>query len=117
LSSCGHRQRSRAKIRRRAEKLLRAVGLGHRMDHFPSMLSGGEQQRVRIARSLANKPAHINLKVVFVGAGRFVSDMESPLPDDPHRAAAVHKLAVDCAFASVMGSIRLVRGFLLLFLS
>lgn len=49
-------KRSRAKIRQRAEKLLRAVGLGHRMEHFPSMMSGGEQQRVTIARSLANKP-------------------------------------------------------------
>jgi len=49
-------KRSRAKIRQRAEKLLKAVGLGHRMEHFPSMMSGGEQQRVTIARSLANKP-------------------------------------------------------------
>ena len=36
--------------------LLRSVGLETRTDHFPNQLSGGEQQRVTIARSIANKP-------------------------------------------------------------
>ena len=40
----------------RAEKLLKAVDLGDRMNFYPNQLSGGEQQRVAIARSLANKP-------------------------------------------------------------
>ena len=40
----------------RAEQLLTALGLGHRMDHRPSQLSGGEQQRVAVARGLANRP-------------------------------------------------------------
>ncbi|MCF2652681.1 ABC transporter ATP-binding protein [Anaeromassilibacillus senegalensis] len=39
-----------------ADEVLRAVGLGHRMDNFPAQLSGGEQQRVSIARALAKKP-------------------------------------------------------------
>ena len=44
------------KREKRAEKLLRLVQLEDRMNHRPSELSGGEQQRVAIARSLANDP-------------------------------------------------------------
>ncbi len=47
---------ARRAARIRAEALLRAFGLGHRMDHLPGKLSGGEQQRVAIARALANRP-------------------------------------------------------------
>jgi lipoprotein-releasing system ATP-binding protein len=40
----------------RAEALLTSLGLGHRLTHRPSQLSGGEQQRVAVARALANQP-------------------------------------------------------------
>ncbi|MEW9853666.1 ABC transporter ATP-binding protein [Novosphingobium sp. M1R2S20] len=40
----------------RAIELLTALGLEHRLEHRPSQLSGGEQQRVAVARALANKP-------------------------------------------------------------
>jgi lipoprotein-releasing system ATP-binding protein len=42
--------------RDRAGKLLSTLGLGERLDHRPAKLSGGEQQRVAVARALANKP-------------------------------------------------------------
>ena len=44
------------KKRPEAEALLRRVGLGDRLDHRPSQLSGGEQQRVSIARAFVNRP-------------------------------------------------------------
>jgi len=47
---------SDAECRRQAEGMLGIVGLNDRMDHEPSQLSGGEQQRVAIARSLINRP-------------------------------------------------------------
>jgi putative ABC transport system ATP-binding protein len=43
-------------IEARVEELIEMVGLGHRKNHFPSQLSGGEQQRVSFARALANDP-------------------------------------------------------------
>lgn len=42
---------------RRAAALLGALGVGHRLQHRPAQLSGGEQQRVAVARALANRPA------------------------------------------------------------
>ena len=46
-----------AEARPRAEELLRRVGLGERLTHRPGMLSGGEQQRVAVARALVMRPA------------------------------------------------------------
>jgi lipoprotein-releasing system ATP-binding protein len=43
--------------RNRATALLREVGLGDRLDHKPSQLSGGQNQRVAVARALANRPS------------------------------------------------------------
>ena len=43
-------------VHERTNKVLTSVGLGDRMDHFPGQLSGGEQQRVSIARGLVKDP-------------------------------------------------------------
>ncbi len=45
-----------SEVRRQAAEALEAVGLGGRLDHRPSALSGGEQQRVGLARALVAKP-------------------------------------------------------------
>jgi putative ABC transport system ATP-binding protein len=47
---------ARADRRARTSELLEYVGLAHRADHRPSQLSGGEAQRVAVARALANRP-------------------------------------------------------------
>ncbi len=47
---------SREEAIARADSLLSTLGLGQRLDHRPAKLSGGEQQRVAVARALANRP-------------------------------------------------------------
>lgn len=59
--------------KKRAAELLEIVGLGNRLDHYPNELSGGEQQRVAIARSLVNRP-----KILF--AGMSCAPISIPLP-------------------------------------
>ena len=50
---------SRSEAEKRAIELLERLGLGDRLNHKPNELSGGEQQRVAVARALINKPAII----------------------------------------------------------
>ncbi|GIV30154.1 MAG: lipoprotein-releasing system ATP-binding protein LolD [Bacteroidia bacterium] len=70
---------SRKEAEARAKKLLDRVGLSHRIHHKPSELSGGEQQRVAVARALVNEP-----KVVFA---------DEPTGNlDSHNAEALHQL-------------------------
>lgn len=48
--------RGERSVSKEAKQLLTRVGLGDRMDHYPSQLSGGEQQRVGLARAFINRP-------------------------------------------------------------
>jgi putative ABC transport system ATP-binding protein len=52
----GNHARNGRDLAERAESLLAKVGLADRMDHFPTQLSGGEQQRVGLARAFASTP-------------------------------------------------------------
>lgn len=51
--------KSKSETEAEAKRLLEYLGLSHRVDHKPGELSGGEQQRVAVARALINKPAVI----------------------------------------------------------
>jgi len=51
--------RSKKEVENNALDLLKMLGLGHRIDNKPNALSGGEQQRVAVARALINRPAII----------------------------------------------------------
>lgn len=52
-------KREKKEVETEAKKLLEFLGLSHRINHKPNELSGGEQQRVAVARALINKPSVI----------------------------------------------------------
>ncbi|MGZ5191049.1 MAG: ABC transporter ATP-binding protein [Flavisolibacter sp.] len=48
--------KNKGEVKKRADELLKMLGLSHRLDNKPNQLSGGEQQRVAVARALINQP-------------------------------------------------------------
>ena len=73
-----------------AEEALKAVGLGHRMHAYPSKLSGGEKQRVAIARSLAGHPSVVladePTAALDTENGKAVMELLAQVAKDPNRA-------------------------------
>lgn len=72
---------SRQAAEKRAAELLDLLGLSHRLNHKPNTLSGGEQQRVAVARALINNPALI-----------FADEPSGNL--DSHNARELHELFI-----------------------
>ncbi len=79
-----------AEARRRALGLLERVGLGHRLDHRPAELSGGEQQRTAVARALAAAPS---LLLADEPSGNL----------DHHNAESLHALFAELAAELSLG--------------
>lgn len=74
--------KNKKEVEKTAIELLTYLGLQHRTHHFPTELSGGEQQRVAVARALINKPAVV-----------FADEPSGNL--DTHTANNLHKLFFD----------------------
>lgn len=84
---------ARGESRRRAAELLGLLGLQERMQHYPNQLSGGEQQRVAVARALVNRPA-------IVLADEPTGNLDSASADELHRL--IFKLRAELGQTFVM---------------
>ncbi len=95
-----------------AKSWLEKVGLGHRLDHYPAQLSGGEQQRVCIARAFANHP-----KILFADepTGNLDADNAAGIVDlifDLNRTAGTTLVLVthDLELAKRTGRVLRLKG-------
>ncbi len=84
---CVYRWLNKVETEKRAKELLDFLGLSHRYNHKPTELSGGEQQRVAVARALINKP-----DVIFADEPSGNLDSES--------AENLHQLFLNCVINS-----------------
>ena len=81
--------------RERAAALLGRVGLGERLHHRPGMLSGGEQQRVAVARALVMKPA-------LLLADEPTGDLDETTADSLH--ALLREMHAECGLTSIIAT-------------
>ncbi|MEI8356370.1 MAG: ABC transporter ATP-binding protein [Deltaproteobacteria bacterium] len=97
-------QLTRREAKGRAIELLTSLNLGHRLNNYPTALSGGEAQRVSIARALANKP-----KVILADEPTAALDTEN----GKNAMILLKKLAVEnhSAILVVTHDHRMVEGF------
>ena len=86
----------------RSEELLNTVGLNERLDHKPAELSGGEQQRVAVARALANNP-----KIIF--ADEPTGNLDSVNSEEIHKLILDLKLNLGVTFVIVTHNQNLVN--------
>lgn len=77
-----------------ANKLLELLGLGHRLGHYPSQLSGGEQQRVAVARALVNSPS-------IVMADEPSGNLDTKNADELHQIFFDIRNQLGCSFVIV----------------
>ncbi len=91
-------------LRSRARNLIEQVGLVHRTDHRPAELSGGEQQRVAVARALINRPGLLLCDEPTGSLDRSLAEEIASLLFDLHRAeqniliAVTHSLDLAARF-------------------
>jgi len=91
---------NQAKVK--SEELLQTVGLTERLDHKPAELSGGEQQRVAVARALANSP-----KIIF--ADEPTGNLDSVNSDEIHKLILDLKVNLGVTFVIVTHNQNLVN--------
>ena len=93
---------SLSKAKNKSEKLLNTVGLRERLDHKPAELSGGEQQRVAVARALANDP-----KIIF--ADEPTGNLDSANSEEIHKLILELKTNLGVTFVIVTHNQNLVN--------
>ena len=115
LAAGNNKQQSKDK----AKNLLKKVGLSNRLDHYPSQLSGGEKQRVSIARAVINNPQIILAdeptgSLDLETAKEIFKILKSQLNSDRLIIFATHNRffanKADCLLEMVNGNIKTING-------